>query len=339
MNKKGVMFTLIAILLSTIILSSLFFFQETRIDKELEPASLRIQTVNNYIRLSSTFYENLMSSHAYNLIENIINAMIEEGEYLDDFDFEVQRCFVEGEFSVNGVDFDCEVNFNEVLQEWDEYILQELNFNSQTSLQNIRLTQENPWEITVEFELSLEVEDSFATWHANKSLRSFFRIEGLYDPTYEITHPDVSEFSYNNTIKFADLELEMLWQEKPSTLEQVVINQEYFFVNQTPSFLGRLQGNFSPSDYGIVSIVKPSQTNINTNISHIDYLYWRQECQNGLFGQYDFWSEDMNEAERFSMEINDSNPGLQDTIIPQTIASLTNMSDTKYYQMYTIDCP
>lgn len=343
MNKKGVMFTMATILLSTIIITSLFFFQETRIDQELQPASLRMQTINNHIRLSGDFYSNLMSQYTYEALENITNMLIAEGDYFADFDIEIERCFINGSVLLGSSTNSCGDSFNKVLKSWDAYILENLNINSSSTITSINLTQETAWEVIAKFNLSLAIVDNYGTWKTQKSLVSTINIEGLKDPTYQIVHSDVESHSYENRINLSnrfDIGITTdFWQEKPSTLEQEVIDQKYFILNQTPSFLGRLKGDFSPSELGIVSIVKPSKTNINMNISHLDYLYWRQECVNGPHARYDFWSDDMNVADRFSMNINASNPGLQDAIVPFQLGVFTNMSDSKYYKPFTISCP
>ncbi|PIN81404.1 hypothetical protein COV13_01130 [Candidatus Woesearchaeota archaeon CG10_big_fil_rev_8_21_14_0_10_32_9] len=345
-NKKGIIFTILALLISSIVITLFFSFKEVPLDNSSQNIKIRIQQVNMYITQVEMYIKDVTKISTLSALDFAINQMIDQNAYYSDFDSALQRCMISGVLPTPGNEgavIACpdsaklQANINEI----GAFAAENLTIQSVVRVNNIKLTQTTPWQIIVTVNYSIKVEDSYATWDAVKTLNQTVNIVGLNDPTYWIVQPSLSSYKYLNAFK--QVENQGLWLETPSTANYVTVNKIYFKYENAPSFLNRVRGNMSNSTCcGIASIVPPLDSISNPDLSNLDYIFWKNNICSGIeenqYYRFNFWKSGMTEIDRLSRVIPESGYGLNGSIVPPSFATFVNMTNTSYIDVLTPTC-
>ena len=349
-KKKGMVFTLVSILISSLIISSFFFLYEQRLDNETTFVSLRVQTINNFIIQSESYVSNLARDSTKSALEDIINAMISDGEFTSDLEQVLFDCLATGSFSISS-SFSCSGNSNLSgrLDDLSQLILSTFNIRSQIEIEDVEILQVSPWGLFIFVDYNITVGDDYGFWVSNKRAGAEVNIEGLPDPTSSIVHSDLSSLAHTTIFRIANRQEDDIgfWQEEPSTLHRVVSRGEYILNTNAPGFIQRLEGDMSASPFGLMSIVNSSIVGTYDEIAsisgmgeifYLDYLFWNMNCVPGNYLEYDFWKTGMSAIDRTNLRVNSSVSGLNGTRIPLSLAQQTNMDGSKYTYSGSTSC-
>ncbi|MFH1649010.1 MAG: hypothetical protein ABIA93_00490, partial [Candidatus Woesearchaeota archaeon] len=148
------------------------------------------------------------------------------------------------------------------------------------NISQLQLAQTDPWNLVVSFTLDINITDmrNLATWEFKKDYETKVPIDDIKDPLYTIGSIIPNTIRRFNATPYIDDTAD-----KNDTTEFVRFVSESFYWNNTraPSVLQRFYGNFSPSPYGIESIVDLIDIAANSecrcyklSISTIDYIYF-----------------------------------------------------------------
>ena len=334
-GKKGALFTVLAILLSSIMIVGMFYLVESPLDKDVDSIRLRIKTTNNYIDQTEQFVKNALFITGSEAIDFMLNEMISRNSYFSNFDAEFQNCVFNGEINPpgGGAAIGCPgtTNINSYTEDIARLAEEYLNIDSTITVDSIWLAQSDPWHIEVWGNVSIHADDSYASWTVNRTIREKILIIGMEDPVYVLS----TYIPYRNYINITAFEVE--WEERPSTLDRIVTERHYFSYRSGPSYLNRLRNSTDASDCcGIVSIIPPNETIIPTDnqVSHLDFIYARQEtCFLGPYATFDFSGVPIGSGYGVIREY-----GIDGAIVPynpsgdmvRSIPHITNMTDTVY---------
>lgn len=337
MSKKGIMFTIISVLVCALMITSFFMYQNVPLDQDVDNAKLRIKSIDRYVSETDVYVRSVTGIASTKTLNFMINSMIGNNSFLNNFNAQFESCLMNGTMMMPGFGRVNCTNESMVSSRFDfleNFSSTKLNINSNITLNNIRITQDNPWFLKVEINYTLVVDDyPYAKWNETRIVYSTVHIAGFKDPTYYIMSPtsDIYSVRYPMIINYTE---NRYWREFPSTAQQVVANKQYFFWAGAPSYLNRLNNVTEPSICcGIVSIVSPDFINVNAlapgiNRSYLDFEFWKRTSVDYYwYRQYDFW-ESVGPAYRTSANI--SIPGLNGTIVRNEIASMFNMTNTSY---------
>jgi len=282
-NKKGMFFSIIVTSIIILILVSMNINYETDINlknsytleyaKDLE--NFVIDTSNDFERaFYISFYRTILSANEYisqyqefitrkDLLSLIVNGTIKNekinlsaNDNLNDWKKSILNLAENYK-----IDFDFEIiDFNiyqKDLWNLESSLLIVFNFTSENNKINYSFSKFFVTQINI-----IEFEDPFYNYFGNGRIFST-----IYDSKYSF-----EEIFSNQTI-----------------FDEIILNKKYIANLDAPSFLNRLQGNFSSSEFGIMRIINLEDLDINMRInsSLADYIYWQGEVESYFLNNSD----------------------------------------------------
>lgn len=272
-NKKGVVFTIIAIVLA--IFFTLIF--SARVDKPLnyktEILETRISLLSDYMSTFFDYAEGTASIAGYSALRGIIINISNASEYDPNFEAHFSYCIRTGNLTPASI---CPNMTNQTLAYFLDTLrnlgMNELNIKSNYTLNSISINQtpEDAFSIQVTVNITVNITDGYANMSYTRALKSNFSIEGLLDPLYLLNG------TYNQIISIYQ-KLEENWTY--TDLQNLYYNHKYrWYRYQGISFLDRVRGNLVPSYYGIESFVNYTHPGVTStydyNDSMADYQFW-----------------------------------------------------------------
>lgn len=330
--KKGIIFTMVSVMMSAIILTAFFYSTVVPPDISVVSTKIRISSINGYIDQLDSYISSQISATSRVALHNMTNIIIQRDSYfVDSFEEEFIKCMQTGEVQNNE---DCGANLQMILDEMDQIALNSLNVVSTLTLKNVTIYQVSPWSINVKANVSIDIVDSYAEWHLNKTYEGNTSILLLPDPTYEVnTDWRFAGTTYANNFTTPDPWTG--WIRYPSTLNILAISYEYFQYDKAPSFLSRLNGDLDNQDgsLGIASLVIPNGRPEDVDVSTLDYTYWRwKNCDLSPRALFDFYAN-IDNIERSKLNISKTSGfNINGTVVPMELVTSSNMDDSDYYQ-------
>lgn len=275
MNKKGQIFSLITILIIslTFISFELFsFIQERNVIKT------RVSTMNNFLYSIEENLERQMYISGFRILFLAEDEITSTGNYVNVDTFFNEAFFNE---TVNG-----DPNKSILIGATYDDLIYSLNqkakkINVDIILSNafINVTQDNPWfvKFTMTSDFIMQDKGDLAQWEKQQVISAFIPVVGFEDPIYTVnTYARISR-----KISQTPYEGNYVDGTNVTNLLFHIDNGHYAANPSAPSFLKRLEGDFSADENGIESFVEIpeiSQQGISTlTKSNIDYIYFSLE--------------------------------------------------------------
>jgi len=272
MNKKGLFFTVLAIALLSLFLASygIYSFSQNR-----ESIDKRIKTMNSYVSSLETDIPRKLYISGYRIIFIIEEKLIKEGSYATNLSTELPEAFFNGtlygEDYVSSGGFLYGATFPDIVNDINKKASR-LNINVSFINPGISISQDDPWHVKVSLDSNLIIEDrgGLVRWNRTSAFYTYIPIANFEDPLYTLNTNAkvVNKFiKTNHSVPFSAAEL-------ASQAENS------YYVNHTdaPSFLKRLEGDFSADENGIESLVNtPELSGQGVVVSDkciIDYVYF-----------------------------------------------------------------
>ena len=348
-SKKGVMFTVLSVLVCALIITSFFTYQSVSLDKNVDNVKLRIKSIDRYVSETDLYVRSITDIASAKTINYMNNMMMGNNSFFDNYTKQFESCLMTGKLNASwnpSVLVNCP-NESRIYEKFDfleNFSRRNLNIDSNISLNSIQLKQDSPWELKIWINYSIIINDSYAFWNETRLIYTTISIIGLKDPTYYImsSTSDIYRVRYYMTVNttFNQVSGLIRWYEFPSTAHQMVLNKHYFFWQGAPSYLNRLNNVMTPSVCcGIASIVSNDFIDESLlipppaiNRSSLDFEFWKNKNVNYYnYKKYDFWigGPPMG-AYRTMAWINATYPGLNGSIVPDAVAAMFNMTNTTY---------
>lgn len=283
-NKKGVVFTITAIAIAvffTIIFSARI---EKPIDYKTEVLETRINVLSDYLNNFYDYAESAASVSGYSALQGIITDLNDMRAYNSNFEEQYTNCTLTGNLSSSK---ECPDMTNKTityyLDDFKVIVEDKLNIRSNYTINSINVNQREPFIIELILNISLDINDSYANLSDTRVIVGSVSIQGLLDPLYLING------TYNQTINRTNIPKkggEIGGQWNYTDLQELYYKHQYRQYYDGISFINRIKGDFSPSEFGIESFVNHTDPNvisrINDNNSMVDYLFWLNStlCEN-----------------------------------------------------------
>jgi hypothetical protein len=354
MSKKGIMFTIMSVLVCALIITSFFTYKSIALDSNVDNTRLRIKNINRYVDESDVYIRSVASIAGSKTLDFTLNIMIGNNSYLTNYTKEFESCLLTGRMNVSWnptspIYCPSDVVVGNRFHEFEEFSRTKLNINSNMHLNSISLDQGDPWNLRVAVNYTLTINDSYAFWNETRVVYGNIYIIGYRDPTYYIVNDqtDLYKVRYPMVVNSSFLQA---WNETPSNAQVEVLNKHYFEWNGAPSYLDRLSNVNNESMFsrscgigvgrcGIVSIVSPDfieesmlATGSTNTRSSMDFEFWKNKTIDPYY--YRRLNFDLlTSAQRASMHINygDSNHmGMNGTVVRTTVLGIMNMTNYLY---------
>jgi hypothetical protein len=273
LNKKGVVFTLIAIALLSLFMASYsvysFVVDRTGVDS-------RVETMNRHVfSLEEDFSRKLYIS-SFRIIFIYEKRIAETGSYISDVDSTFEEALFNG--TILGVADESEqsllsgVLFEDIVEELDSEA-EKINLDFNFTNPSVSIGQADPWNVLVNITGQFQIEDrgGLASWNRTASILAYIPIESFEDPIYVVNTNGLVPRRFNQSIYlFSSSDL--------SNLTSHLEGKYYVASNLAPSFIDRLEGDFSADPNGIESLVYlpdlAAQGIALKDKSVVDYIYF-----------------------------------------------------------------
>ncbi|MBI2547731.1 hypothetical protein HYW21_00100 [Candidatus Woesearchaeota archaeon] len=272
-NKRGMFFTIIAVLLIGLAVFAVTIRTQYSLRERAYVIETRVLTMNSFIKDVNRDLERALYIASFRSFLALQAYTSQNQTYLSN----TQEAFTE--LVMNGTLFGDPMLFinDSHLTRWLEAINQEGNeigVNISFSNINVTLYQEDPWFVTVDLNISFTVVDTkgLAQWEVNTSTKTQINITDFDDPIYSIK----SEGTEFNRIVKSPINVFVIGNDTSPLMEHISKGY-YIATNISPSFLMRFEYNLTPSPYGIESLVAVaniSEIRFIKNRTIVDFYYW-----------------------------------------------------------------
>jgi hypothetical protein len=270
-NKRGQIFTVIAIVL-LLLLFVTFSVSSGLSDRKVIKS--RVSTMDNYIFSLEENMNRQAHISGFRIVFLALDEITRTNQFIDLESFS-EEAFFNG--TVNGEEKDILLGatYEDIVSSLDENA-RKLNMDILFENVSVSFSQEDPWNIIFSFEGDLVITDSagLAKWERYKVASASIPISSFDDPLFLVyTNSKISR-KINETIYAGNYGSEG----NVSNFESHVLSGYYAYNPDAPSFLNRLEGNFSSDENGIesfVNILELSNQGISIEEkSVVDHIYF-----------------------------------------------------------------
>jgi len=296
-NKKSQIFSLIAI---AIILLFFVSYEIYSTLYERQAIKTRVKTMDSFLfSLEQDLVRKLYIS-GFRIVFLAENEITKTGRYTQDFNSLFSEAITQG--TLNGekselMDGATISNITISIQEKAKKMNLLVNFSDI----KVSVSQEDPWNIIVYFNATLNLTDksNLASWYKNETIKSFVSIEGFEDPLYLIsTAGKVTRKIYKTPYEG----IYVISGNKTNLL--LHLEKKYYTShNDSSSFIKRLEGNNSADVNGIESFVYIPDLSAQQDKSVVDHIYFSSQnpSSTAVSGMPSWFRIDSNHSTRYQL--------------------------------------
>lgn len=317
-NKKGIFFTFIAIIMMAVFILVFIPQADISLQKDTQSIRTRINSIDNYVDdLEDNYFEAVLRATTYKTILSLIFYMNSTGSYLPSLNAAFYEVMVNG--TINKIPIDSitgkKIMENNTLTDWANRIIgtaqDTLNVNTTIKVNAVSVFQTKPWNIDSMLDVNITVKSSVAEWEKDSIVSTTIGIEGFHDPYYLVNTNGI----YTNQIKKSTLDFN---QWNLSQVREHLRNGTYVYWNNAdaPSFLMRFTNTITNSSCcGIESSVNPNKITPSDQIeSYVDYLFWSHKFSGnctqlynitGLWNEFRYFKLDFDHVIKYNITESD----------------------------------
>ncbi len=277
MNKKAILFSLMAIGLSSLflILFSSIFYEP--INTNAEAINTRIKSLDKSINDFYQFAEEAMPVAGKNALKALYNEINNTGPtYLQTGTFKTRF----SECATNSTSCQNRHSLESLLNNYSTALRRTNNAEYKFKINNFSIIDEASFAFRLRANITLTVKDPLASWNLTRIILTTMSIEGTPDPLWLNINR-----SYYRIIKINDLQDTDFNKQK---ILKFIQNGEYRSSNDAPCLSDRYEGNFDKigGRCGIESIVDIRKQGLTPSnaVPHTDYHLVNgrsYDCSNG----------------------------------------------------------
>ncbi len=273
-DKRGFFFTIITIVTLSLFLITYGIYNEF---KERSSEQKRVKTLDSFLKateadLSRQAY--IMGFRAIFIIESAISA---SGSYSSNVNAQVNEIIQNGTLGGVPQPLMVEATLPEISALANEKA-SKLNAELTLSQPTIHVFQRDPWHVIVQINTTLILNDKNdkANWTIDESIEAPLKIDNFEDPLYLVNTNGlvtnkITRTPYENFTQGVDV----------TNLIAHATNSYYTATSLAPSFMQRLEGNLTPSEEGIESLVNLQElSSAGVTVqdkSVVDHLYFSSQ--------------------------------------------------------------
>lgn len=266
-NKKAQIFSLIAIALLFLLFISYEIYSFLY---ERDTVTTRVKTMNAFLFSIEQDLERQLYISGFRTIFLAEDHITRTGEYISNFDILFNEAITDGTIYGEPSEILQGTTISEIEEDIKEKA-KKMNLNLSLYDISVSIGQEDPWNIIIYFNATLNLTDqsNLARWNKKQEIKAAIPIQGFEDPIYLINSNGRVSNRINQTI-----------YETFDSATLLVHSQKGEYINSSlaPSFIDRLEGNLQPNPNGIESLVYiPELSSQGISIydkSIVDYIYF-----------------------------------------------------------------
>jgi archaellum component FlaF (FlaF/FlaG flagellin family) len=281
LGKKGIFFSLIAILLAGLTISSFLVYNKYKYSDQMDIIGIRITTMNDFLNsvendlnraLYIASFRTMISMNDY-----IINVNKSGGKLLDNVSQTFEQLMKDGTIG-NNIEVELLME-DQTMTDWIkkiENISLQIGIVTEINMTSIEICHTSPWKvgITANFTLVMDDDKDIAHWEKNISSETEIEIIGFQDPLYA-----------NRTGEYRKIERTAIAGWNISNLTVFYESGKYITDVSAPNFLMRMEGNLTndPDNFGIITLVDDDHKSNDIDIynrSSVDFRYWGEQVNN-----------------------------------------------------------
>jgi hypothetical protein len=338
MMRKGVAFTVLSMLVSTIVLTVYYTANPTGVALSIDSTASQIQSTQRTIDRINQFLPVHVERAAKQSLtdlslatENTDSLYTVTGTDEDKSGAAaLQGCLESGTYiSPNGSQVTCYSLANETAR-LEEFVANNTATTITIETQTKQIQQNTPFRISISNDLIIDTEDFGSVQSSNSEVTGTVALEGVKDPLYLFRDNSTVTRPYEPVIDFAP-PLDAWTQ---TTASRAVREKLYFHWDGAPSFLERLGGGTTNSTCcGITSIVNPQAVPNPNNYSHFDHHYYNDVCITNS-RRLDFSGLTATERSRYGLNVSQT---LQDAVLPYAFIQEAKLDNSSILEPVT--CP
>ncbi len=271
-NKKGQIFTLIAISLL------LLFFVSSEIYSvlyERQTIKTRIKTMESFLLSTEKDLERQLYTSGFRIIFSAEDYITKTGNYISNFSELFNEAILNGTIYGDASEILQDTTITEIQEKIQEKA-DKMNLIINLSDIKVGVSQEDPWNVVVYFNATLELKDKsgLARWYKKENIKAYIGVEGFEDPIYIVETLGKVSRKINKTL----YEGNYVSGSDTTNLSLHLENKYYASNPLAPSFINRLEGKKEASEYGIESFVYLPELSAQglfvQSKSVVDYIYF-----------------------------------------------------------------
>ncbi|MFH1682198.1 MAG: hypothetical protein ABIA37_00220 [Candidatus Woesearchaeota archaeon] len=282
LGKKGVFFTFVALTFLTLLIVSASVLNTYEMREKSFAIETKVNSMDNFIVDVEEDIQRAAYISGFRSFVSMYEYTLTKGEYIDDVDSAFDELFLEGTLNGNV----STLLINNTFTNWTTEIQEqaaEIGINITFVINDITVSQDDPWKIRIDLDLTLQIQDfqGVASWSKPEQLTSYVEIEGFGDPIYIIETNGLVE----NKIRPSPFTTFVSGTDVTNLLNHTY---EGYYINDgdAPNYLQRLEGNVKTgSAQGIESLVdlaEFSSKGVPTqDKSIVDHLYFEDKKNEG----------------------------------------------------------
>lgn len=265
MNKRGIFFTVLVILILTMFVISFAFYSQIQ---ERKTTQKRIETMNSFLFSIEKDLPRQVYVSGFRTIFLIEGQIVESGSYVSSLDSIFQESFFNGTISGVPQPLMIGATFPEIQAKMQDKAAK-INANITLSNPVLTVTQDDPWNVKFILTTDFLMEDlsGLVFWNKTETTVSYVPVENFDDPIYLVNTGGIFSNKISKALDVSD------FTGMDSNYTKYMNNSD------APSFLGKLQGLETPDENGIESLVnleKLSNLGINAKegVTIVDHSYF-----------------------------------------------------------------
>ncbi len=286
-SKKAMYFTMMTLAVLSIFIFVFMIPNYKRLGDRMTVVEMRVSSMNDFIKDLERDTERGLYISSFRAILSLEEYMIISGEFLSDTHKNFKEALLNGTIEGTNTTLMRLSTFPLWIEKIQEES-QEFNIETNITLNDVTLYQDDPWFVGVSANLSFDIRDTtgIASWKMTKIINTSISIISFEDPLYIIN----SEGRTTNLINSTPFEGNFTFKSGQWNVSKLITHTEnsyYMSSTNAPSFLMRLENDLGPSPHGIESLVSIKRLeeldlDLCSTCSIVDYHYW-DDTQNGNY--------------------------------------------------------
>ncbi|MBI3034848.1 hypothetical protein HYY71_00860 [Candidatus Woesearchaeota archaeon] len=274
LKKRGIFYTISAIALTIVIITTYSAYTTYRLSDKMEVIGTRIETVNFFIKDVERDINKGASIATFRTLLSFNQFIANNGSFIDNVNDRFKESFLNGTIKQQPLSLMKDSTFTD----WADKISAEadkIDIKFNFTINDVKINHTAPWSVTVGVNLTLDVRDKRNTsyWVRERYLANTISILDFEDPLYIVN----SKGRVTNTIVKSNI-TQFFVEGKVDNLLFHMNNSYYIAHDDSPSFLMRFEGNLGNSTYGIESLVNLAEFQEQglqlKDRSIVDYIYF-----------------------------------------------------------------
>lgn len=258
LGSRGVVFTLMAIVIASVIVVSAGVLMDPGKQTDTSPDHIRVKVVDGVINSFKSYAASAFRVSVYASLNNLTDILANQSDiyiYFEDLDAlegNLSNCLFNKNngISLGGKFYTCnnEKTFTIMLQNFSDQVWDNFNINLSFVIDNssFNIWEEFPFEATTNLTMNLTVTDSRASWYITDFyIETSIPLDGLQDPvTAKFANSGYADSSLANTFIDGDT------PKNVSQLEYAITEGVFSRRVDAPSILQRFFGDFTSASCG-----------------------------------------------------------------------------------------